>query len=211
MIDARGHADKGPSALVGRAGATDDAAMDNESTPARPDPFAEGADDSFAEAVAGLQALGASPDTEELVTRVARHGAEEGALLAEYARLVATASSPAVRYLMELILADERRHHRTLAEMATAMAWGHFGSGPATATPALDGAASLDEELARATRRLLEHERQDHTELVRLRRNLRPYAHTTMWTLLVDLMIADTDKHQQILAFVLDHLARHRP
>ena len=43
---------------------------------------------------------------------------------------------------------------------------------------------------------------------MRLRRSLRPYADTTMWSLLVDLMIADTEKHQRMLSFVLDHLPR---
>lgn len=171
---------------------------------------AEGTDDSFAEAVAGLQAVGASPDTEALVERVVRHGAEEGALLAEYERLLETVSSPSVRYLMELVLADERRHHRTLVEMASAMAWGELPGTPAGATPALDGGVSHDEQLAQATRRLLDHERHDHAELLKLRRTLRPYADTTLWSLLIDLMVADTEKHQRILGFILDHLLAHR-
>lgn len=167
-------------------------------------------DDSFAEALAGLEAVQASPDTEALVEQVVRHGREEGVLLAEYASLVDRAPSPAVRYLMELILADERRHHRNLVEMASAMAWGEMPGTPAGATPALDGGLEPDDEIAAATRRLLAHERHDHAELLRLRRRLRPYSDTTLWSLLVDLMIADTEKHQRILGFVLDHLASRR-
>lgn len=168
------------------------------------------ADPDFTEALAGLHAVGASPDTEALVERVAAHGAAEGALLAEYASLVETAPSPAVRYLMELILADERRHHRTLVEMASAMAWGELPGTPAGATPALDGGMATDEPLVASTRRLLDHERHDHAELLKLRRSLRPYADTTLWALLIDLMLADTEKHQRILGFILQHLT-HRP
>lgn len=165
-------------------------------------------DPDFSEALAGLNAVGASPDTEALVERVAAHGAAEGELLTEYAALVETAPSPAVRYLMELILADERRHHRTLVEMASAIAWGELPGTPSGATPALDGGMASDEPVVAATRRLLDHERHDHAELLKLRRTLRPYADTTMWSLLVDLMLADTEKHQRILGFILQHLSR---
>lgn len=167
-------------------------------------------DESFAEALAGLQALQASPDTEALVQQVVRHGAEEGVLLAEYATLVDSATSPAVRYLMALIMSDERRHHRTLVEMASAMAWGELPGTPPGATPVLDGGNRGDRDVADATRRLLAHERHDHAELLRLKRTLRPFADTTMWSLLVDLMIADTEKHQRILGFILDHLLARR-
>lgn len=166
-------------------------------------------DDGFVEALAGLQAVGASPDTEALVAEVVRHGSEEGDLLATYAAFAETASSPAVRYLVNLILSDERRHHQVLVEMASAIAWGEFPGTPSGATPVLD-VGPADEEVVEVARQLLDRERQDHRALLHLRRRLRPYADTTMWALLVDLMIADTEKHQRILGFTLDHLKRRR-
>jgi len=81
---------------------------------------------------------------------------------------------------------------------------------PAGATPVLDGGVSADDPLVAATRRFLACERKDHRELLRLRRTLRPYADTTLWALLVDIMVADTEKHQRILKFILEHLARRR-
>lgn len=163
-------------------------------------------DTSFSEALRGLREVGASPDTAEIVTILARHGGEEQDMVRHYEELAADAASPAVRYLVGLIVEDERRHHRVLVELAGAIAWGRLPGGPDDATPVLDRAEAGNEELRRMTRRLLDHERADHAALVRLRRRLRPYAETTMWQLLVDIMIADTDKHRRILEFIDHHL-----
>ena len=162
--------------------------------------------DEFARALSGLREMGASPDTEELVERLARHGREEGELLAEYEELVQQAASPAVRYLVGLVMEDERRHHRTLVEIAEAAAWGHFAGTPDDATPNVDRADAGNAALLDVTSRLIEHEDADHEELARLRKALRPYADTTLWALLVDTMISDTDKHRRILRFVKEHL-----
>ena len=60
-------------------------------------------------------------------------------------------------------------------------------------------------ELIRETRALLREEERDKKELRKLRRQLEPYADTTVWALLVDLMIHDTEKHARILRFILAH------
>ena len=54
------------------------------------------------------------------------------------------------------------------------------------------------------TKVLLASEKKDRTELRRLRRRLRSYS-GTMWPLLIDLMLLDTDKHTRILRYVLKH------
>ena len=92
------------------------------------------------------------------------HGEQEGAILERYQRFADDSSSPAVRYLVRLIVEDEERHHRV-----------------------------LDIELA------------DIKELKRLRRRLDAYQDTTLWALLVDLMLLDTEKHVHILRFVASH------
>lgn len=152
----------------------------------------------FERALEGLVATGASVTMRELVTLLARHGSEEGRILAEYEALGADTEDAAARYLVHLILEDERRHHRMLAEIATAMAWDTLGG--ESAVPALGWRP--DEALAAATHRLRAYEEQDRDELQALRRKLRPFEVTTLWGLLVDLMILDTEKHATILRFL---------
>jgi hypothetical protein len=158
----------------------------------------------FERALEGLRATGASVTIRNLVELLATHGAEEGRLLAEYERVARSASDPAARFLLDLIMEDERRHHRLLAEMATAMAWG-TSSDAETSVPALGW--HLDPALLAVTRTLREYEEQDRHELQALKKKLRPFEETTLWSLIVTLILLDTEKHAAILRF-LEHHAR---
>lgn len=137
---------------------------------------------TFANARKGLDEVRASQWDYKLVDLLATHGEEEGALLAKYERLAAESASPAVRYLVSLILEDEKHHHRVLVEMANAVGWGWSQVSPDPAVPELPVSPTRDKELIEATRALLEAERQDHAELKKLRNELRPVADTTRST-----------------------------
>lgn len=153
----------------------------------------------FQRARAGLDATGASPDTRDLVEVLARHGEDEGKLLGEYERL-ADGADPAVRYVVDLIVQDEQRHHRALAEMANAMAWGPLQAGVEGRMPSLW--AHRDPVLLAYTRKLRRAEQEDRRHLRRLRRRLRPFADSTLWSLMIDLMLLDTKKHITLLRFL---------
>jgi hypothetical protein len=155
---------------------------------------------TFDNALQGLRLTGASVDTREMVELLVRHGSEEGQLLATYERLADESADEATRYLVGLILEDERRHHRLLAELANAMAWDIGSGSPEPSTPWLAG--PVTGELLDQTRRLLEAEESDERELRKIRRRLRPYARTTLWTLIIDMMILDTKKHATMLRFL---------
>ncbi len=162
---------------------------------------------TFDNALKGLRMTGASVETRDLVDLLVRHGNDEGGLLAEYEEVAANSSDEATRYLVELILEDERRHHRLLAELANAMAWEMATISPESSTPWLSH--PTERELLAKTRQLLSAERADYRELRRIRRRLRPYARTTLWALIIDLMLLDTKKHATILRF-LERRRRHR-
>lgn len=163
--------------------------------------------ETFTTAMQGLRATGASVTDRDLVATLSRHGAEEGRILAEYQRFAETSASPAVRYLVSLIMDDERRHHRVLEELANAIAWGWSENSPEPAVPDLPAGHAVDPELRRETLALLAEENKDHAELKRLRKQLGAYADTTLWALLIDMMILDTEKHALILDFVARHSA----
>ncbi len=162
---------------------------------------------TFDNATRGLRMTGASTSVRELVKLLETHGSEEGAMLAVYEELAETASDEGARYLISLILADERRHHALLVEMANAMAWGTPSASPDPATPPVS--ASLDRELADMTRTLRRAEEADYRKLRRLRRRVGKFGGTTMWELLVELMMLDTKKHATMLRF-LERRDRYR-
>lgn len=159
---------------------------------------------TFESARQGLRELQASVTEERLVELLSRHAETEDEILSRYGVLAERSGSPAVRYLVDLIVDDERRHHRILAELANAVAWGWTGWSPEPAVPELP-AGRPDAELARLTRELLRSERADRHELRQLRHEFSEFADTTLWPLLVDLMELDTRKHVTILQFVAEH------
>jgi hypothetical protein len=163
---------------------------------------------TFDEAIKGLRATGASVSTHEVVEAIERHGQEEGQLLDRYRRFAEEAESPVARYLVNMILDDERRHHRVLGELANTLAWGRV-DGPVGVVPVHPETPSVEADLRAETKALLAHERKDRAELRRLRRQLRSWE-TPLWTLLIDMMVADTDKHIEMLRFVLRGAGRPR-
>lgn len=158
-------------------------------------------DADFESPARGLRELGASADERDLVEWIVRHGEEESELLARYEALAEASASPSTRYLVGLILEDERRHHRIMAEIAHAIAWGIVPTPAPAATVPRPGRHEHD-ALVEETKVLLASERRDRAELKRLRRRLSAY-HNTLWPLLVEVMMQDSDKHARILDFIV--------
>jgi hypothetical protein len=146
---------------------------------------------------------GASVWEQELYDYVCDHVATEGAMLDQYQRLADdTTGSPAFRYVANLILADERRHHQIfndLAESIKQMAEIRIEDEP---IPSLRGLRADRVRIGAVTDRLLDAERADAKELKKLAKNLGELRDTTLWGLLVELMQDDTAKHIKILEFI---------
>lgn len=160
----------------------------------------------FRDAIRGLRATGASHSAEQVVKALNDHARDEDELLESYRRVLGDESqAPAVRYLVDLIVKDEERHHRVLEELANAIVWGGFRTGPDNVVPDLPPSYSCDEGLRTQTRALLNHELADRAQLRRLRKSLRAYGDVALWELLVDLMDSDTEKHIRIFRFILSY------
>jgi len=159
-------------------------------------------ENTFDGAREGLRSTGAGQDAHELVEMLARHGEEEGAILSRYQRFAEDASAPETRYLIKLIVDDERRHHGLLVEMANAIAWGLIDESADPVLPDMTHKDASNRALAEETQRLILAEEYDHVELKRLRKRLRTFKNTSLWELIVDLMLLDTEKHIRILRLV---------
>ena len=130
------------------------------------------------------------------------HVREEGEFLSAYEALVARSEDESVRFLLELILGDEHRHHDLFMSMADAS----VGEAPFPGPPRLSPGAAR--ELLEPTERFLAAEREESKKLSALRRSLKPVAGGTLWPLIVELMEIDTSKHVRILQFLRDRLTK---
>lgn len=132
------------------------------------------------------------------------HVREESHFLDAYEQLCSEVLDPGARFLIELILEDERRHH-TLFERMAASARGD--AEPSAGTPDPPHVAPDEaRRILEPTQRFLEAELEDRLHLRELREKLKPARDDTVWHLVVELMELDTAKHVKILEYLRDRL-----
>lgn len=134
------------------------------------------------------------------------HGPKETAALAAYKQLVEAVEDPGIRYLVDMIMADEERHHRLITEMLNQIQSFVWDAPVEPHVPYLG--TIVDPELSAATEQLIELEKEDARELRRLKRQMRGQPSSSMLPLLVSLMEHDTAKHIAILKLIRSHVKR---
>ena len=129
----------------------------------------------------------------------ATHVRDERYVLDRYEELALGTEDAGTRFLLELILADEHRHHEVFERLAAAST----AAGDAEAVPRAPHPPEREiPALLEQTRRFLEFEREDAASLKALAHELRPARTESLWRLLVELMELDTEKHLRILGYL---------
>ncbi len=153
-------------------------------------------------------AAGPSAWARQLHAHLTSHVEIERGMLEEYRSAAEASSSKAFEYLVNLLIEDEMRHHRIFLELADSLETITLRPGADPQVPYLDFNRTNKEAVLDLTETLLEKEQQDALELKRLQRELGDVKDTSIWSLLVDLMQRDTQKHIAILKFVKKHTKR---
>lgn len=139
-----------------------------------------------------------------LIAQMNRHVSSEKAILERYRNLARATTRDDVRYLLTMIAEEEERHHARMAQIANAIRRDFHHEIFEPAVPdfsVLPLPFDLDEE----TRAMLEIERRDEVEMRELADALSRVEGGAVWVMLVETLIADTQKHQTILRFILEH------
>lgn len=148
------------------------------------------------------QATG-SPSDQILLDHLERHVEGEDEMLTSYTGLALSAPEH-VRYLISLIVDDEERHHRILAEMANRVRGDMTfeDTGPSIPYVRFGGVDKAD--LLETTNRFLDLERDDLKGLKELDKVMKRQRLRGLLPLLVQMMELDTKKHIAILEFIAD-------
>jgi rubrerythrin len=149
--------------------------------------------------------VGASVWERDLYNHLATHIENESSLLQDYVAAAEKTDSKAFAYLVNLLVDDERRHHSTFAALASSLKTEAELGGEEPEIPYLDLDRADRAEVRELSERLMQREREDAAELKRLHGQLKDVRNTSLWDLLVSTMRRDTDKHIEILDFVLRH------
>jgi hypothetical protein len=154
------------------------------------------------------QLIGGNVWEQALHRHLVSHVDDERELLVAYQEAAVQSESAAFRYLVSIIVEDERRHHRVFAELADTLQTEVDGLPEAFAVPRLGHWGFERAQILELTDAFLAQERKDAVQLQDLEAELDPVKDTTMWPLLIRLMQADTSKHIAILEFVKEQAAR---
>jgi len=147
----------------------------------------------------------------DLYAHLTSHVEGERGLLQEYRSAAQTSPSKALRYLVDLLIEDEIRHHRIFTELAESLKNDALLKHTDPSSPYMDfNQTSNRDAVIDLTDQLLQKEQADAQELKRLRRELRDVKDTSLWGLLVDVMERDTQKHIAILRFAKRHAGRRK-
>jgi hypothetical protein len=148
-----------------------------------------------------LTELAGSPWDEQLLAHFDAHVTGELELLEGY--LSIRDSGPEhVRYLIDMILTDEARHHQTFTELVNRLRSDIDFRDYEPKVPYVRRDPAGAQDLLEATDRFLAFEHADAKSLRQLRKELHPLRETTLFGLLVELMELDTKKHVAILEFI---------
>jgi rubrerythrin len=150
-----------------------------------------------------------SPWEEHLIDLFETHLKTEASVLESYEGLAKASDDEYIGYLVGLIVDDERRHHALFSQMLNTIRSEVEWRDVKPNVPSLRFTPnSRRAELIEHTNRLLEIERDDARALRVLKRELKPVAKTSLLSLLVEMMEADTAKHVGILERIKASLRR---
>jgi len=152
-----------------------------------------------------LPAVAAEPaetPLDRLLTAFERHVASEHDTVIAYREMAESTADPVVALLMQQVVDDEERHHGLLQSMAArlrdTLAWTHSPEAlPTRGEPTEAEAKALVESLKTFARQERDGARQAR-DLAHQQGSL----YDGLFTLLLETMAADSEKHERILAFV---------
>jgi rubrerythrin len=144
----------------------------------------------------------------QLAAYLRSHAAKEDEMLHEYQRLCEELPSPALRYFARLIRSDEERHQMIFGDLAETV----YASTDlkASGMPILDGARVADPVVRQRTVRALEHlierEKKELRDLTGLISTLAPDNQSALWSVLIQFIAKDTQRHLDLLEFMRTHM-----
>jgi bacterioferritin (cytochrome b1) len=142
---------------------------------------------------------------ERLMKEFESHEAHETAFLRRYREMLETTQNPLVKFLVELIVADEEKHHVVLHAMTStlegSLTWTHLQN-------AIEGLYNLGkekDEILKLTEDFLRVEKKEIGEYRKLMRATKRY-YQGLFALFLAAMIHDSEKHVEILEFLRQKL-----
>ena len=146
---------------------------------------------------------------QRLMNEFQSHARHEERWVVEYQKAAEDSSDPLIRFLLELIVTDERRHHELTSRMITKLkdelAWTHSEG----TVRRRDESAAKKKSLLASVERFLDAEREGIEQYEKLKQTSHGL-YRDVFALLYSTMVHDSHKHVSILEFLRQKLKETR-
>jgi bacterioferritin (cytochrome b1) len=159
-------------------------------------------------ALYGLDESKSGPEisaVERLMNEFEAHEAKEEKTLDEYRDLVVKSKSPVVRFLLQMILSDEEKHRAVTNAMAATLRGSLTWTKPENSIDDVVEVSNNNAHLLALTEEFIELEKTGIKEYRKLMNASEGYYHG-LFTLLLQSMVRDSEKHIDLLEFLQKRL-----
>ena len=147
-------------------------------------------------------------DVEKLMAAFAAHEVRERDALSDYHENAKSHENPLVRFLLQLIISDEEKHHDIIRRLLTSLEADLEWNSRAKNIPALGKLKEEDRrDLLKLTDSLIAEEKQGIADYKALLKSTKGY-YNGLLELMVETVIHDSKKHLMILRFLKQRLRK---
>ncbi len=140
-------------------------------------------------------------EAEKLLQEFESHDASEGEFIRAYKEIADKSKDKLVKFLLQLIVTDEERHHAVMHAMAATLRGSINWTETKNSIPTLGDLSEDKEKLIKLTADFIKFEKEGIKESKKLLKTTKGY-YQGLFDLLVTTMIHDSQKHVEILEFL---------
>ena len=144
-------------------------------------------------------------EVERLANEFEAHEAQEGKFLRQYKDLAGKTKNRMIKFLLQLIISDEEKHHAITHAMASTLKGDLNWTNPDDAIRGLYDLGEDKKKLLKLTEDFIRVEKEGISEYKKLIKESRGY-YRDLFVLLFQSMVRDSEKHVEILEFLRDRL-----
>jgi bacterioferritin (cytochrome b1) len=154
----------------------------------------------YGDQVLGTQAPAIS-EVERLTNEFEAHESEESKFLKQYKEVAGTTQNRMIKFLLQMIISDEEKHHAITHAMASTLKGDLNWTSPDDALHGLYSVVEEKDKLLQLTEGFILVEKQGIKEYKELIKSSKGY-YRDLFVLLFESMIHDSEKHIKILEFL---------
>ena len=144
-------------------------------------------------------------EVERLMSEFEAHEDGEKRMLHRYREIAEKSNNPLIKFLLQLIISDEERHHAVTHSMVSTLRGDLTWTKPEDAIRGLYELGEGKEELLKLTEDFIEVEKEGIGEYKKLIKTSKGY-YWGLFALLFRSMVHDSEKHVEILEFLRQRL-----